>query len=300
MPSLSARIVYQLLHVLPLRTLANTPVGLQRSRVDRWGWLFVNPGGVTTETTWAGPIESDWVYPPKADPGRVVLYLHGGGYMTGSRGTHRSLAAEVAVVGRAHTFLPEYRLAPENPFPGALEDALAAYQWLLERGTDPLKLSIAGDSAGGGLTMALLISLRDQGLPLPASAVLFSPWTDLAGTGNSYRRLAGMDPMLSPEGLDEMAAAYAGAEDLRHPLISPLYANLSGLPPVLIQVGGNEILLDDSIRMAEAIRRAGGKARLQIFPHMWHVFQFFGGWMRESRQAVEDAGDFLCNTWKDC
>jgi epsilon-lactone hydrolase len=145
-----------------------------------------------------------------------------------------------------------------------------------------------------------LVTLRERGLPLPASAALFSPWTDLAGTGNSYHRLATVDPMLSPEGLDEMAAAYAGKEDLRHPLISPLYADLHGLPPVLIQVGGNEILLDDSTRLAEAIRRAGGQVRLQLFPHMWHVFQFFGGWMRESRQAVQDTGDFLCSSWKDC
>jgi acetyl esterase/lipase len=300
MPSLSARIVYRILHNLPLRVLANTPVGLQRSRVDRWGWLFINPGGVTTETTWVGPLESDWIYPPKADPGRVVLYLHGGGYMTGSRGTHRSLAAEVAVAGRAQALLIEYRLSPENKFPGALDDALFAYRWLLERGTDPQKLSVAGDSAGGGLTMALMIAARDQGLPLPASAVLFSPWTDLAGTGSSYHRLASVDPMLSPEGLDEMAAAYAGTEDLRHPLISPLYADLHGLPPVLIQVGGNEILLDDSVRLAQAIQQAGGQVRLQLFPNMWHVFQFFGGWMRESRQAVVDTGDFLCSSWKDC
>lgn len=300
MPSLSARIVYKILRKLPLRMLANTPVGLQRSRMDRWGWLFINPRGVTTETIWVGPLESDWVYPPQADPGRVVLYLHGGGYMTGSRGTHRSLAAEVAVAGRAHTLLIEYRLSPENTFPGALQDALFAYRWLLERGTDPAKLSVAGDSAGGGLSMALLLTLRDHGLPMPASAVLFSPWTDLAGTGSSYLRLVDADPMLSPGALDEMAAAYAGKEDLRHPLISPLYADLSGLPPILIQVGGNEILLDDSIRLADAIRRHGGQARLQLFPFMWHVFQFFGGWMRESRQAVQDAGDFLCSTWKDC
>jgi acetyl esterase/lipase len=189
--------------------------------------------------------------------------------------------------------LIEYRLAPEHVFPAALEDALTAYRWLLANGTKPEHIVIGGDSAGGGLAMALLTTLRDKGDPLPAGAVLLSPWTDVAGTGESMTTHAEIDPWLSSAAFNFVAPLYAGAEDIRNPLISPVFADLHGLPPLYIHVGTDEILLNDSTRLAERAKAVGVTAHLQVWEGMWHVFQAFAYTLPEGQQAIDQIGEFI-------
>jgi acetyl esterase/lipase len=185
-----------------------------------------------------------------------------------------------------------YRLAPEHPYPAALEDAATAYRWLLSQGNDPARIIIAGDSAGGGLTLATLVALREAGEPLPAGAVCISPWTDLACTGDCVHEKAPLDKILSPDGLTRSAKSYAGGHELRSPLISPLYADLRGLPPLLIQVGTDEILLDDAKRIAEKAQIAGVDITLEIWEEMFHVFQIIP-FLPETKQALGQIGDFV-------
>jgi acetyl esterase/lipase len=186
----------------------------------------------------------------------------------------------------------DYRLAPENPFPAALEDATAAYRWLLKSGFKPEQIVIAGDSAGGGLSLSTMVSLRDAGDPLPRGAVLLSPWTDLAGTGESIKTHAEIDPWLNADNLIPFAALYFGKEDGRHPLVSPLYADLHGLPPMLIQVGSDEILLDDSTRLASRAQAAGVEVKMEVWDGLWHVWHIFASQLPEGQKAIEDLGRF--------
>ncbi len=224
---------------------------------------------------------------------RVILYLHGGGYCVGSPRTHRDFAWRLSAASAARVLLPDYRRAPEHPFPTAVDDAVAAYRWLLVEGIDPAHLVIAGDSAGGGLALAALVRLRDEGERLPAAAALLSPWVDLALTGNSLQSKAAEDPVLSPAQLQEFAELYLGDADPRTPLASPLYADLAGLPPLLIQAGGAEILLDDAVRLAERAEAAGVEVTLDVWPEMIHVWQGFAGFLPEGQTAVTKLGAFI-------
>jgi acetyl esterase/lipase len=187
----------------------------------------------------------------------------------------------------------DYRLAPEHPFPAAVEDATAAYRWLVSRGTDPAHIAIAGDSAGGGLTLATLIALRDAGDPLPAAAACLSPWVDLEGVGASMTSKAAVDPFVRKEMIEFMAQQYLGGRDLRTPLAAPLYADLQGLPPLLIQVGTAEVLLDDATRIAERARAAGVEVSLEVWDDMIHVWQLFAPMLPEGQQAIERIGAFI-------
>lgn len=223
----------------------------------------------------------------------TVLHLHGGAYTMGSPRTHRGLAAALSRVARMPVVVPDYRLAPEHVFPAALDDAFAAYRCLIERdGIDPRGVAITGDSAGGGLGLALLVRLRDEGVALPACYVGMSPWTDLAGTGASMHELAALDPWLSARLVRPAAAGYAGEHPLDHPLVSPLYADLHGLPPILVHVGGHEILLDDARRLVDRARQADVDASVGVFAGMWHVFHVFPG-VPESRDALREIGGFI-------
>jgi epsilon-lactone hydrolase len=248
---------------------------------------------VRREPITAGGIPAEWVAAPGAVAERVVLYLHGGGYVVGSINTHRDLASRISRAAGARSLVIDYRLAPEHPHPAALDDAVAAYRWLLSTGINPGRLVIAGDSAGGGLTVATLVALRDAGLPLPAAAVCLSPWVDLEGIGESMTTKASSDPMIHVDGLRKMAAAYLGGQDPRTPLAAPLYANLSGLPPLLIQVGTAETLLDDSTRLAERARKAGVDVTLEPWEDMIHVWHFFAMMLPEARQAIDRVGEFV-------
>lgn len=268
------------------------PIGKHRALIERSAGIIKAPKDLTVERTIVGGIPGEWLRMPGSIEERVLFHLHGGGYAMGSCLTHRGMAARLAGACGVQAFLPEYRLAPENPFPAALEDALAAYRGLLQEGILPQNIIISGDSAGGGLALATLVSLRDGGEPLPAAAVCFSPWTDLALTGESLTTRAKADPWIIRRAAEIQAAWYYGDNDPRNPLISPVYANLRGLPPILIQVGEDEILLSDSTRLAERAQEAGVDVVLDIWPGMWHVWQCLAPKMPEASRAIEAAGKY--------
>lgn len=240
-----------------------------------------------------GEVTLDGEEDPFAGVERVVLHLHGGVYCLGSSATHRGLGARLSEQARAAVLLPDYRLAPEHPFPAALDDALAAYRWLLEDlGVPPARIAVTGDSAGGGLGASLLVRARELGLPQPACFVGLSPWTDLTGSGPSIVELADRDPWLPAELAVRAAEAYAGQTPLDDPAVSPLYADLTGLPPVLVHVGGDEILLDDAVRFVEACRAHGVDASVGRFPGLWHIFAIFPG-IPEARHSLREIGGFI-------
>lgn len=241
----------------------------------------------------AGGVPGEWVEAPGARHDRVLLYLHGGGYVSGSPSSHRYLTGELSRHAAARVLALDYRLAPEHPFPAALDDSLAAYTWLLGQGHSARRIAVGGDSAGGGLTVATLLSARERALPQPAAAVCLSPWVDLEGAGETIKTHAHLDPMLTPVGIPVMARHYVGESgDVRHPLVSPIHANLEGLAPMLVQVGAREVLLDDARRLVARTLAAGGRAELEVWDHMIHVWQIFG-FLPEARRAVVRLGSFL-------
>jgi len=229
---------------------------------------------------------------PEARNDRGVLYLHGGGYVLGSLDTHAELMARIAASCRAPVLGVDYRLAPESPFPAAVDDAVTSYERLIDQGIKPESIVLAGDSAGGGLALACMLALKAADKPLPAGAMLLSPWSDLTATGESIKTRAKVDPMISPELLQPMADTYIGGADAANPLISPLFGELAGLPPLLIQVGDYEILLDDSTRLAAAAKTAGVSVELEIFDGGFHVFQNQPH-LPESAQALASMGKFF-------
>lgn len=238
-------------------------------------------------------IAAEWVCAPGVQQDRVLLYLHGGGYVIGSVDTHRGLIARLSKAANCRALALDYRLAPEYRYPAAVEDATNAYRWLLSHGIAPGKIAIAGDSAGGGLTMATLVALRDAGDPLPAAAAPISPWVDLEGTGESMKTRIDVDPMVEPGGLFGMAKIYLGDADPRQPTASPLHAALSGLPPLLIQVGDLETLLDDATRLAARAEAAGVDVTPEVWPEMVHVWHLFAPMLPEGREAIARIGAFL-------
>ncbi len=274
-----------------------TTVAERRAQYDRAERVFPVPPDIGVKTVAIAPergpeIAAEWLEPPAARAGAALLYLHGGGYVIGSPRSHRHLAAALAGAGAAATLLPDYRLAPEHLFPAAVDDAVAAYRWLLACGIAPAGITIAGDSAGGGLTVATLLALRDRGLPLPAAGVCISPWVDLTCSGASYASRAARDPIVTQAGVAEMARAYLGATDARAPLASPAFADLAGLPPLLVQVGSEEVLLDDAVTLTERAKAAGVAATLEVWPDMVHVWHWFFPMLDEGRKAIGVIGDF--------
>ncbi len=255
--------------------------------------LFRVADDVRVTPTLAGGVPAEWVEAPEAAPDRALLYLHGGGYTTGSPATHRDLAGRLSRAAGVRVLNVDYRLPREHPQRAAVEDAPAAFRWLLGEGIDPARAAVAGDSAGGGLTLATLVALRDEGTPLPAAGVGLSPWVDLAGLGESMTSKAAADPMVQREGLLEMARAYLGAHPPRTPLAAPLHADLRGLPPLLLHVGTAETLLDDALRFAERAREAGVDVRLEAWDDMVHVWHIFAPMLPEGQQAIERIGEFL-------
>jgi acetyl esterase/lipase len=243
----------------------------------------------------AGGVKAEWIVPPNAAADRVILYLHGGGYVMGSINTHRAMVARVARASQARALALDYRLAPEHPFPAAVDDATAAYRWLLAQGYQPGKIAISGDSAGGGLVLATIVALRDAKVALPACAVPISPWTDMEGTGASMKTNASKDPMVSGSngGLFNMAKAYVGSADPKNPLASPLHSDYRGLPPMLIQVGATETLLDDSTRVAEKAKAAGVPVDLEVWEDMIHVWHVFAKLLPEGQQAIDRIGQYV-------
>ncbi|MER7754726.1 alpha/beta hydrolase [Kitasatospora sp. NPDC097643] len=253
---------------------------------------------------WGTPIADDVVVearpggflltPPEVDGERTGLFLHGGGYVYGSLRSHGALAAEIARAARCRMFFVDYRRAPEHPYPAALDDAVAAYRALLAGGTAARDVVFAGDSAGGGLVLATLLRLRDQGVELPAAAACISPWTDLTGSGETHRTLADQDPMLSQDVVALVTAAYlADAVQPADPYVSPLFGDVTGLPPVLVQVGSREVLLSDAQRFTAALDAAGGTGELEVWPGMVHVWHLHHARLGKARQAVARLGAWL-------
>lgn len=237
---------------------------------------------------------AEWVTAPGAFQERVILYLHGGAFVLGSINTHRTLAVDLSRVTRARVLLLDYRLAPEYPFPAALDDALRAYRWLLAQGISYRSVVFAGDSAGGGLTIALLLSAQEAGEPMPAAAICLSPFVDLTLTGESIKTRAKVDVMVPAELMPYAVEAYLGEIDPATPLASPLYADLHGLPPLLIQVGTEEVLYDDATRLAANARAAGVDATLEVWDGMFHVWQAWGWLLPEAQRAIDHIGKFVC------
>lgn len=239
-------------------------------------------------------IYGEWIKPPNAQLNKVLFYLHGGGFVAGSIDTHRDLVSRICRASNICGFIIDYRLAPEHPFPAALEDSFKTYKWLIrEKNIDPNDLIIGGDSAGGNLTFATLIKARDEGLPLPSAAICISPATDLANTGNTINTKADVDPFISPELAEFMRGCYLKETDPKNPLASPLFADLDGLPPTFIQVGTSEILLDDSKRIAKKLESANVDVELDIWEDMIHVFAAFASLAPEGKEAIEKIGQFI-------
>ena len=287
----------QLDAVIDLLTSRESPENptLEDSR-ERWRQLARAIGGDTAASVLrvdADGVPAELVSSGEASSGRAILYLHGGGYVIGSPATHRELARRLSVAADADVLAIDYRLAPENPFPAAVEDAVSAYRWLVGQGCDPAGVAIAGDSAGGGLTVATLVSLRDQGLPLPACGVCLSPWVDMEGIGDSMTSRAALDPMVQREGLVGMAETYLGGADSRTPLAAPLYADLHGLPPLLIQVGTSETLYDDATRLSTRAEAAGVETCFESWDEMIHVWHLFAPMLDDGQRAIERIGEFV-------
>jgi acetyl esterase/lipase len=240
------------------------------------------------------PVSSEWLVPPGAPADRALLYFHGGGWFMGSARTARAFVSRLALAGGIRALAVNYRLVPENPFPAGLEDCLAAYAWLQHNGIPSHHIVAAGDSAGGNLALAMLVALRDAGRPLPAGAVALSAPTDLAVTGPSRKTRARLDPHFGPNaGLENIIRNYVGDRDPRDPLISPLYADLRGLPPLLLHVGDHEVLLDDSVRFGERAKAAGVEVETVVWPGMFHGFQTLDPLLPEAREANAQIGAFI-------
>ena len=241
-------------------------------------------------------VACEWLIPDGCEDAPILYYLHGGAYLMGSPATHRQMVSFIARESGVRALLPDYALAPENPFPAGLQDCLAVYRGLLAAGANAKHILIGGDSAGGGMTMATLLSLRNAGDDMPIAAILLSPWLDLTTTGQSAKTRADKDPWFRPDDMEQVARKYSPDGDLADPLISPVYAGVSGMPDTLIQVGDHEILLSDSTRLSDKLSSAGGKVTLQVWPEMWHVFQFFVRLMPESKRAIADIAKFIRET----
>jgi len=269
-------------------------VAQARLRARRMAMKARLPAGWRIATA-TEPLPGEWIERTgaMAPGGRTLLYLHGGGYYFCSPETHRSITTRLAVASDSRCYAPAYRLAPEHRFPAAVEDAVAAYRGLRAAGTPARRITVAGDSAGGGLALALLLSLRDAGDELPAGAVLFSPWTDLAGTGRSLRTNDANDAMFRGHRVAEAAQIYLGDRRATDPLASPLFAELTGLPPLFIQASDSEVLLDDAARLAEKAEKAGVTVAFRAWHGLPHVWQFFAPFLPEGRAALAEAAGFI-------
>ena len=266
-----------------------------RRDIDQRGRDFGLQGDVVVEPIEANGVRAEWTSTPGADASSAILYVHGGGYVIGSLDSHRHLAAEIGRAAGARTLAVDYRLAPEHPFPAPVEDTVAAYRYLLSSGIQPARIALAGDSAGGGLVVGAMLAFRDAGLPLPGCGWCISPWVDMEALGASFTDLAETDPTVQKANILAMAEWYMGGADPRHPHAAPIYGDLRGLPPLLIQVGAAETLLDDSLGLARLAGIANVTVDLQIWPEMIHVWHLYHPMLTAGRRAIEAGGGFVRN-----
>ncbi len=270
-----------------------TDLGERRKATDERGLAYGLAGDVTVEKVSAGGVAAEWTATPGAARDAAILYAHGGGYLFGSLDSHRHMVAELGRAANCVALALDYRLAPEHPFPAPVEDAVAAYKHLLAQGFAPERIAIAGDSAGGGLVVAAMVAIRDAGLPQPGGGWCLSPWIDMEALGESMETRAVADPMVQRAGILEIARAYLGGADPRSPLAAPLYADLTGFAPLLIQVGAAETLLDDAIRLAQRAGAADVRVDLQVWPEMIHVWPLFWPELAAGKRALDEAGAFI-------
>jgi acetyl esterase/lipase len=289
-----------LLQAMSAEEQPDRPIEEVRAASALWAVATGEPEGVTYRPVDADGVAAEWVVPVGADEQRVLLYLHGGGYSVGSIESHRKLAGHLSRAAGVRGLIIDYRLAPEHPFPAGLDDAVTAFSWLLRQGLGATHIALGGDSAGGGLALATALALRERGLPAPAGLALLSPWTDLASTGESLTTNTGKDLILGRGDEEDPGIGwYAGEHDVKNPLISPLYADFSDFPPFTVHVGGDELLLDDSTRLAERALAAGCDATIQVWPEMQHVFQIAAGNVPESDASVSALGAWLAKQLAD-
>ncbi len=303
MPSMKSRLVIMMLkhgHLLQgqlkRRTVIdmNTSILDYREETDRAAGLISKPPeGIDVVPVQIGDIYAEWIQPPQASHDKVILYFHGGGYVCGSCRGHRQHVAKFVKGSGVPALLFEYRLAPEHPYPAALDDALAAYRWLLDQGIEPSHIVFAGDSAGGGLALATMLAAREEGTPLPAGAAVLSPWTDLKCTGDSIRTKAKVDPFTPKGAWEVFSHYYTKGSDAGHPWISPLYGDLAGLPPVLIAAGDHDGLFDDSTRFVDKAQRAGTDATLIVGEGLFHCYPVCAPMFPEATQAMDQICTFI-------
>lgn len=290
MPSIKSKLLIGTMKsVKPLIT--SFAVGSQRKGLEMLRYMHPKNKSVELKEAEGCPLPGKWAIPADCLPGKALLYTHGGAYVSGSPSTHEPLICRLAEQCRLPVFAYEYRLAPEFPYPAALEDAAAAYAYLLGQGFAAQDVALCGDSAGGGLTLALTMKLRDEGKELPAALAVLSPWTDLTESLDSHYSNTAADPVISSEELREMALLYAGGADLHTPYISPLYGDFTGFPPTLIHVGSDEVLLDDSRELALRMQAQGVEVDIDVYEGMWHVWHMFD--VEEARTAIRKIQWFL-------
>ena len=281
------------LHKKLTSSSAELNVAKDRAETESFAKMFKPLGKAQIKKVDAGGVPAVWIVPAEVVPGRVILYAHGGSYNSGSITSHIPLTTNIALAARSRVLALDYRLAPEHPFPAALDDALSAFRWLLGEGVPPRQIVVAGDSAGGGLVLALLLALRDKGLPLPTAAVCLSPWTDLTCSGVSWTGNGKKDFMLKLLPTQQSADIYLRDTDPYTPLASPLFGNLTNLPPILIQVGSAEAILSDSTQFAEKAKSAGVDVTLEVWKDMQHEWQYAASLLPEGRQAIAHIGEFV-------
>ena len=275
----------------------NRETTVQQMRSD-WGAAFAaRAQDWPVQQFRIGGMNAEWIAAPNAAPDRIILFLHGGGFRIGSIASHRDLMQRMSQAARAKILAIDYRLAPEHAFPAPVDDALAAWRWLLDHGHAPQRIAIAGDSAGGGLALSCMLAARAKNLPLPCAAWLMSPWTDMTASGASYEDCADSDPLHQRAMILAMAKGYVGKADARDPLASPLSADLTGLPPLLLQCGAGEVLRDDSILLAQRAREQGVETEVQLYADMIHVFQTYAE-IPAARESLARGAEFLERRWR--
>ena len=270
----------------------------RRVQSEQFAAAFVTPPGIRIESDLLGGVAIERIVPDAAHEGRTFFHLHGGGYVLGNPAGSRAFTCEIARLARCKVVSVDYRLAPEHPFPAAVEDAVSAYRALLEMGIRPQDVAIGGESAGGGLAVATLVAARERALPMPASLIAISPWVDMRCGARSFVTKADTDPLLARRSLKEMADAYLQGADTTNGLASPLLADLAGLPPMLIHVGSEEVLLDDSVELVNAARASNVDAVLEIWPDMIHVWHMFHAMLPQGAQAIDRLAEFVMAHWE--
>jgi epsilon-lactone hydrolase len=275
----------------------DTPWQDRRAQTEAFAAAFVAPPGVRFQAGNLGGVPCEWVLPAEGSPTPIFMHFHGGGYVMGMPAASRTLTSQLALSRAMRVVSVDYRLAPEHPFPAAVEDAVAAYRALLHSGISAKYVAFGGESAGGGLTIAALIAARDEGLPMPACAVVVSPWTDMTCKAASFDAKALTDPLLTRKSLSDMAAAYLGGANPRTPLASPNFGDLRRLPPLLIHVGSEEVLLDDAMALLDAARGQGVDATIEIWEDMIHVWHMFHPMLPQSGEAIEQLARFMRKHW---